>query len=149
MSSQFAIGRTSALLLGIMVLVAGLALGVGAFLGGWSLGERTAPGQALQTELAEKTYTVADLEAALAACEIDGAKVENSSVTLLGADYPSMNRQCFIAEMGASEIADREFSYGIGTKEEDRPAGGDYSWSNVHMVWEQTDDGRDVTIAVE
>lgn len=54
-----------------------------------------------------------------------------------------------MAEMGASEIADREFSYGIGMRPEDRPEGGDYSWSNVHMVWSQTDDGRDLTIAVD
>lgn len=91
MSSQLVIGRTSALLLGIMVLVAGLAVGAGAFRGGMIIGERTAPDQVLQTELAEKTYTVKDLEAALVACEINGVTVQDSSVTLLGADYPGMN----------------------------------------------------------
>lgn len=124
-----------------------MLVGVGVFLGGYLLGEASAPPP--PTELAEKVYTVDDLEGALAACQLEGVAVEDSSVTLLGADHPGTNRQCFVVEMGATAIADREFSYGFGTKPADRPEGGEYSWSNVHMEWEQTDEGRDVTIKVE
>lgn len=149
MSRPIVLERTTGIGIASAVLTAGLLAGAGAFLGGYALGERSAPEQTLQTELAEKTYTVDDLEAALVACEIEGVSVESSSVTLLGADYPGMNRQCFIAEMGATELADREFSFGLGTRPEDYLDGGEYSWSNVHMVWEQASDGRDVTITVE
>ncbi len=128
------------------VLVAGLAVAGGAFLGGYTLGYTPAPPP--RTELAEKTYTDKDLEEALAACEIDAA-IADGAVTLPGADHPAMNRQCFVGEMGAPVIADREFSYGFGTRGEDRPEGGEYSWSNVHMTWKQTDDGRDVSITAQ
>ena len=146
MSRSIVLERTTGIGIASAVLTAGLLVGAGAFFGGYALGERTAPEPVLQTELAEKTYTVSDLEAALGACELDGATVDGSSVTLIGGEWPSMNRQCFVAEMGASEIADREYSYPFGP---DRPEGGVYSWSNVHMVWKQTDEGRDVTITVE
>lgn len=126
------------------VLVAGLAVGGGAFLGGFALGDTPAPPP--PTELAEKTYTDKDLEAALVACELDGATLESSSVTLIGSEWPALNRQCFVAEMGASEIADRDYTGTLGTG---RTEGGEYSWSNVHMSWEQTDEGRDVSITVQ
>lgn len=138
------IERGPATLLAGAVIVAGIAVGAGAFLGGYALGDEPAP--PAPTELAEKVYTEADLEAALATCELDGAEVVDSSVTLLGADYPGVNRQCFVAEMGATELADREFTTVIGANQ---PEEGEYAWSNVRMSWKQTDEGRDVTITVE
>lgn len=136
--------KSSAVLLAVAVAYGSLAVGIGAFLGGYALGDEPEP--VAPTALAEKTYTVADLEAALAACEIDGAKVVDSSVSLLGGDWPAYKRQCFVAEMGATELADRDYTGGWGVE---ITGGATYHWSNVEMVWEQTDEGRDVTITVE
>lgn len=144
MSQSITIGRDAALLIMFSVLAAGILLGGGAFLGGYMLGDEPAP--PAPTELAEKTYTVADLEQALATCEIDGATIEGSTVTLLGGDHPGLNRQCVVAEMGATELADREYTTVVGGNV---PEKGDYTWSNVHMTWQQTDEGRDVTITVQ
>lgn len=126
------------------VAFAGFILGVGAFLVGYALGDQPAPPP--PTELAEKTYMVEDLDAALEACEIEDVAIDGSSVTLVGADHPSQKRQCFVAEMGATELADRDYSGVFGTSV---PTGGEYAWSNVSMSWQQTDAGRDVTITVE
>lgn len=130
------------------VLVAGIAVAGGAFLGGYALGDTPAPPP--PTELAERTYTPGDLEAALVACEIEDVTLDGRSVTVPG-DRPPMNRQCFVAEMGATELAIREYewsSWGT-TNEEHFLDRGEYSWSNVHMLWEQTDEGRDVSITVQ
>lgn len=97
----------------------------------------------------DRTYNIEDLAAALTVCEVDGGEVQEGSVTLLGADHPAMNRQCFVVEMGAPEIANREYGFGMGAPPEDIPTEGEYTWSNVHMVWEQTETGRDVTITVQ
>lgn len=129
------------------ILCAGLAVAGGAFLGGYALGDQPAPPP--PTELAEKTYTVEDLEAALSACEIEGADVESSAVTLIGADHSPMKRGCFVAEMGAPELAQREYGFSAaGTAEAHYLSSADYAWSNVTMSWEQTRQGRDVTITV-
>lgn len=125
------------------ILCSGIAVAGGVFLGGYALGEQPAPPP--PTELAEKTYTIEDLEAALAACEIEGVAVEDSAVTLVGADHPSQNRQCFVAEMRATELADREYAGVLGTRVPDE---GEYAWSNVTMSWQQAEVGRDVTITV-
>lgn len=143
MSRPILVERTAGIGIAAAILTAGLVVGAGAFLGGYLAGESAH--QAEPTELAEKTFTVADLEAALTACEIDGAAVDGSSVTLLGGDYPGPSRQCVVAEMDAPSLAQTEFGHISNTPLE----GGEYSWSNVHMVWEQTDEGRDVTITVE
>ena len=132
-----------AALLAGTVMCGSLIIGIGAFLGGYTLGDQ--PATPAPTALAEKTYTTEDLETALAACRIEGAKVEGSSVTLIGGDWPAYKRQCFIAEMGAPEIAQTEYEYWGGVE----VRGGEYAWSNVQMTWEQTDEGRDVTITVE
>lgn len=123
------------------ILCAGLAVAGGAFLGGYALGDQPAPPP--PTELAEKTYTAQDLETALAACEIDGVAVEGGAVTLLGSDYPGPNRQCVVREMGPPPLALTEYENFGG-----EISSGDYSWSNVTMSWEQTGQGRDVTITV-
>lgn len=129
------------------VLVAGVAVAGGAFLGGYALGDQPTPPP--PTELADKTYTVEDLEAALASCEIEEAVVDGGAVTLLGGDHSPMKRQCFVGEMGASELAIAEYGYSSsGTPQEYYLDSGDYSWSNVRMTWEQTNQGRDVTISV-
>ncbi|MEE1618108.1 hypothetical protein [Brachybacterium sp. J153] len=100
--------KSSAVLLAVAVACGSLAVGIGAFLGGYALGDEPEP--VAPTALAEKTYTVADLEAALAACELDGAEVVDSSVSLLGGDWPAYKRQYFVAEMDAPEIADRDYT---------------------------------------
>lgn len=123
------------------VLVAGVAVAGGAFLGGYALGDQPAPPP--PTELAEKKYTVEDLEAAMAECQVEGASVEGGAVTLLGGDYAGPNRQCFVREMGAPSLALTEYENFGG-----QVSSGDYSWSNVTMTWEQTNQGRDVTITV-
>ena len=130
------------------VLVAGVAVAGGAFLGGYALGDSPAPPP--PTELAEKTYRVEDLEAALSACKLEDVPLEGQSVTVSG-DHPPTSRQCFVAEMGASELAIREYewsSWGT-TNPEHHLESGEYSWSNVRMVWKQTDEGRDVNITVQ
>lgn len=129
------------------VVVAGIAVAGGAFLGGYALGDTPTPSR--PTELAEKTYAAQDLEAALAACEIKGVPVEAASVTLIGGEHSSMRRGCFVEEMGAPPIAQHEYGWSnFGTPKEHYIDGGEYSWSNLHMVWEQTEEGRDVTITV-
>ena len=52
--------------LAVTILCAGLAVAGGTFLGGFALGDRPAPPP--QTALAEKTYTVEELRAALDGC---------------------------------------------------------------------------------
>lgn len=142
------IERGPAILLAGAVIVAGISFGAGAFFGGYALGESQP--NAAPTALAETTYAGDDLSRALVACEIEGAAVEGSSVTLLGSDHSPMKRQCFVTEMGATELASREYSFSSwSTPKEDYLEEGEYFWSNVHMMWEQTDDGRDVTITVE
>lgn len=131
-----------AILLAGTVAFAGFILGVGAFLGGYARPASPTP----PTELAEKTYMVEDLDAVLEACEIEDVAIDGASVTLVGADHPSQKRQCFVAEMGATELADRDYSGVFGTSV---PTGGEYAWSNVSMSWQQTDAGRDVAITVE
>lgn len=129
------------------ILCAGLAVAGGAFLGGYALGDEPAPPP--PTELAEKTYTVEDLEDALTACQVEGVAVDSTSVTLIGGDHSPMRRACFVEEMGAPAIAQQEYSYaGVSTRPDFRPDGGEYAWSNVAMSWEQTDEGRDVTLRV-
>lgn len=149
MSRPIVLERTTGIGIASAVLTAGLLVGAGAFFGGYALGERRAPEQVLQTELAEKVYDVDDLKAALDACLLEDASVDRSSVTLIGGEHPPAKRQCFVVEMGAPEIVDREYTGGLGLPREGADLGGEYSWSNVHMVWEQTSDGRDVTITVE
>lgn len=150
MSRPIFIERSTGIGVAAVVLTAGLVFGAGAFLGGYVLGERSAPEPAPQTELAAKEYVAGDLEAAMAACRIEGLVAKESSVTLAGADHSPMKRQCFVAEMGATELAIAEYGFSSwGTPEDSWIEGGEYSWSNVHMVWEQTDTGRDVTITVE
>ena len=129
------------------IVVAGIAVAGGAFLGGYAHGGQLAPPP--PTELAEKTFTTQDLEAALSACEIEGVTEEDSSVTLISKDHSPMRRGCFVEEMGAPAIAQHEYGFSSwGTAETDYLGGGEYSWSNVRMVWEQTDSGREVTIEV-
>lgn len=148
MSESITIGRNAALLIMFAVLAAGVLVGGGAFLGGYMLGDEPAP--PAPTELAEKSYTVADLEAALAACEIEGVAVESSSATLIGADHSPMKRGCFVAEMGAPELAQQEYGFSaVGTNEAHYLSSADYAWSNVTMSWQQTSQGRDVTITVQ
>lgn len=137
--------RWQAWLLAGSIACAGLTVAIGAFLGGYVLGDQPAPPP--PTELAEKTYTVEDLESALTACKIEGVTVESSSVTLLGADWPSPQRQCFVMTMGATPLAKAEYA-GIYINEDDPPRGGEHVWSNVTLSWEQTGQGRDVTISV-
>lgn len=142
------IERGPAILLAGAVIVAGIIFGAGAFVGGYALGESRP--DAAPTALAETTYTGDDLSSALAACEIEAGAVEDGSVTLLGADQSPMKRQCFVAEMGATELASREYGFSSwSTPKEDYLEEGEYVWSNVHMIWEQTNDGRNVTISVE
>lgn len=152
MNQVISIDRRSAILVAIAAAAGGAALGVGAFLGGYALGERAAPeptAAAVPTELAEKTYTVADLEAALGACGIEGVAVEDGVVSLAGEDHPGYTRQCFVAEMGASEVAQAEYRHiNLGEEKDDWLTSGEYTWSNVHMEWEQTRAGRDLTITV-
>ncbi|UVY83806.1 hypothetical protein NLU66_16590 [Brachybacterium sp. NBEC-018] len=126
------------------VLTAGLMVGGGALFGGYALGAAR-PAEA-PTELAEKTYTDADLEAAIVACALNGVVVKNHSVTLPGGEWPALNRQCFVTEMDATGLADRDYTGGLGVEGTE---GATYRWSNVTMTWKQTDEGRDVTIAVE
>lgn len=95
--------------------------------------------------LAEKVYSVDDLGAALNACGIQGEEVGEGTVTLGGEKYMGSARQCVVEEMGAPSLARTEF----GNQDRVPPDGGEYSWSNVRMVWEQTDGGRDVTITVK
>lgn len=129
------------------ILCSGIAVAGGAFLGGYALGEQPAPPP--PTELAEKTYTIEDLKAALSACEIEGAEPESSAVTLIGADHSPTKRGCFVVEMGAPELAQQEYGYSaLGTDEAHYLGGADYARSNVTMTWEQTAEGRDVTIMV-
>lgn len=130
------------------ILCAGLAVAGGAFLGGYVLGDQPAPPP--PTELAEKTYTVEDLEAALSACEVEGVAVASSALTLNGGEHSPMKRGCFVAEMGAPELAQQEYGFSaVGTAEAHYLSSADYAWSNVTMTWEQTGQGRDVTITVE
>lgn len=143
MSSTVTVSRGGVVGIAAAVLTAGLIVGGGALLGGYALGAAR-PAEA-PTELAEKTYTDADLEAALAACQIDGVTVADHAVTLVGTEWPSLNRQCFVGEMGASELADRDYAGGIGM---DGSGGATYRWSNVTMVWVQTPEARDVTITI-
>lgn len=125
------------------VVVAGIAVAGGAFLGGYALGDQPTPPP--PTELADKTYTVEDLDAALDACRIDGVEVQDGAVVLIGANHPATKRQCMVRQMNAPALAQTEYEY-WGAVE---VSGGEYSWSNVSMSWEQTDQGRDVTITVE
>ena len=133
-----------AALLAGTVMCGSLIIGIGAFLGGYALGDQPTP--PAPTALAEKTYTTEDLETALAACRLEGAKVEGSAVTLIGGDWPATKRQCLVRQMDAPALAQTEYEYWGGAV---RLSGGEYTWSNVHMTWEQTDEGRDVTITVE
>lgn len=152
MNQVISIDRRSAILVAIAAAAGGAALGVGAFLGGYALGERAAPElapAAVPTKLAEKTYTVADLEAALDACGIEGATVEGGTVTLAGADHAGYTRQCFVAEMGAPELAQAEYRHNNQVEQQENwLESGEYTWSNVLMEWEQTRAGRDLTITV-
>ncbi|QCR53223.1 hypothetical protein C1N80_06260 [Brachybacterium sp. SGAir0954] len=143
MGQSVTIGSGAVVGISAAVLIAGLAVGGGALLGGYALG--AARPAEVPTELAEKTYTDADLEAAIAACALDGAVVEDHSVTLPGDEWPALNRQCFVTEMDATGLADRDYTGGLGV---DGTLGATYHWSNVTMTWKQTDQGRDLTISV-
>lgn len=148
MKSSVTVSRGGVLGVAAAVLIAGLAVGGGALLGGYALGAAQ-PVEA-PTELAEKAYTDADLEAALAVCEVDGAPVKDGVLTMSGTDFPGYLRQCVLEEMGASTLAAREYGYdAAGTPESFRPDAGEHSWSNVTMTWKQTENGRDLTISVK
>lgn len=149
MSEPVVVDRKSALILAGATLVGCLAVGVGAFFGGWALGERSTPEPPTvadaPAESAEKEYTTDDLEAAVAECGLGAEARSELSLVLPAGDFTGRDRSCVLLAMGASPRAMADWE----TVNQPQISKGEWSWSNVHMEWEQTPNGRDLTITVQ
>ena len=127
------LGRGAAAGIGAAILISGLAVGGGAFLGGYVLGERSAP--AAEAGATERVYTAADLEAAMVACGIDGVQVKDGAISLPGADHPTYRRQCVVLALDAPARAEAEYMYVRLGPNTEPLEGGTYEWSNLEMTW--------------
>lgn len=145
MSRAILIERTTGVGLAAAVVAAGLLIGAGAFLGGYFLGERSAPTEVVEPEAAERAYTVDDLRLALEACERADVEIDGATAAIPPLDG-SEGGGCVITWLdapGPVMVAYSVSRKGYGST-------GTTQWSNVSLEWEQVGGGhRDMTITIE
>lgn len=143
MSRPILIERTTGIGLAAAVVTAGLLIGAGAFLGGYILGERSAPTEVVEAEAAERVYTVDELQLALEACERPDVEIDGATAVIPPAEG-EQGGSCVLGWFdapGPVRIAWSTAGNGYGET-------GSAQWSNVSVEWEQVTGGRETTIAV-
>lgn len=143
MSRPIVVERTVGIGIASAVLTAGLLTGAGAFLGGYILGERSAPTEVVEPEAAERVYTVDELRIALEACERTDVEIDGATAVI-----PPVEREqggsCVLGWFDAPGPVRTAWSTaGNGYGET-----GSAEWSNVSVEWEQITGGRQTTITV-
>lgn len=145
MSRPILIERTTVIGLAAAVVTAGLLIGAGAFLGGYAIGERSAPTEAAAQELSERIYTVDELRLALDACERADVEIDGATAVIPPLDG-SEGGGCVITWLDAPGPV--MVAYAVGRK--GYGSTGSAQWSNVSLEWEQVGGGqREMTITVE
>lgn len=148
MSRQIVIEGTTGIGVAATILAAGLAIGGGAFFGGYALGERNAPAapqdEVAATELPERVYTAEDLEEALEGCGRPDVEVDGG-VAVVPPKEDERDGGCVLTWFDAPGPVRVTYS----TPREWFGDTGSVAWSNVTFDWERISGGREVTITVE
>lgn len=143
MSRQIVIEGTTGIGVAATILAAGLAIGGGAFFGGYALGERSAPAEVVAPEPAERVYTVDELRLALEACERIDVEIDGATAVIPPVEG-EQGGSCVLGWFDAPGPVRTAWSTaGNGYGET-----GSAQWSNVSVEWEQVAGGRQATITL-
>lgn len=125
------------------VLVAGLAVAGGAFLGGYALGDTRAPVEVTQPAPTQRIYTEDELRRALDTCGRDDVEIADGVAVAEPLDRQTLGT-CVLLWLEAPGPAFTEYAY----SETAFGSAGSVEWANVTFEWEQITGGRQTTITI-
>ena len=144
MSRPIVIERSAGVWIAASILAAGLVVGAGAFLGGYSLGERSAQAEGAASEEADRVYTVDELRLALEACERADVEIDGATAVLPPVEV-GRSGDCVLTWFDAPGPVRVAWS----TANRSYGETGSAEWANVSVEWEQITGGRQTAITIE